>query len=157
MKKYIIIIIIIIFFLLGFFGGKYYYKSSNIILNDTVIICKYDTIIDSMPYLEKEYITRYDTLLYYINDTIIKYIPIPISSYLFTDSSYKIEAEGYNVKLKNVEIYSKTQTKYITNTVERESIKPARFGLGLQVGYGFSSHGAIPYIGIGINYNIITF
>lgn len=35
--------------------------------------------------------------------------------------------------------------------------KPKRFGIGAQVGYGVSTTGLTPYIGLGISYNLLTF
>lgn len=35
--------------------------------------------------------------------------------------------------------------------------KPKRFGLGVSAGYGIGSNGLTPYIGLGINYNLINF
>ena len=35
--------------------------------------------------------------------------------------------------------------------------KPKRFGMGAQIGYGVSTTGLTPYIGLGISYNLLTF
>lgn len=36
-------------------------------------------------------------------------------------------------------------------------IKPKRYGLGLQAGYGITNSGLSPYVGVGISYNLILF
>ena len=92
-------------------------------------------------------VVRTDTLV--VRDTVR--VAVPISRYTFADSLYKCEVEGYEVSLKWMEVYPKTiyRTQVVT--------KPSRWGVGVQVGYGMSREGVSPYVGVGVNYNLISF
>ena len=61
-------------------------------------------------------------------------------------------------QLDSIQIYQ--QREYITQEV-KVSIKPKRWGIGLQAGYGVSLHnGQIqpsPYIGVGVSWNFLQF
>ena len=56
---------------------------------------------------------------------------------------------GYRAKLDSIEVYNKTRTMFA-----RERAKRKQFGLGVQVGYGFSGNKASPYVGVGVSYNL---
>lgn len=121
---------------------------------------EYDTIVrtevvaDTIERLKVVYrtlpsveVVRTDTLV--VRDTV--WVALPISRYTFADSLYKCEVEGYEVSLKRMEVYPKTV--YRTQVVT----KPSRWGVGVQVGYGLSREGLSPYVGVGVNYNLINF
>ena len=63
---------------------------------------------------------------------------------------------GINAHLEEWRIYPKTVTKYITNT-ERVVVEPKKWGIGPQIGLGVVGNTVQPYIGIGIQYNVIRF
>lgn len=92
-------------------------------------------------------VVRTDTLV--VRDTVM--VAVPISRYTFADSLYKCEVEGYEVQLKRMEVFPKTIYR---TTIVRE---PSRWGIGVQVGYGLSREGLSPYVGVGVNYNLISF
>lgn len=56
-----------------------------------------------------------------------------------------------DVNDKNPYSITKSQRSYINLP------KQKRFGLGVNVGYGISKSGLSPYIGLGVNYNLINF
>ncbi len=95
-----------------------------------------------------------------ISDTTYIPVNIPIYDYTFKDSLYFINAEGYNVKMKKIEVYPKTVYRNITRTEYVEKFeREKRFGIGVQAGYGYNIYGNnfSPFIGIGISYNFIRF
>lgn len=92
-------------------------------------------------------VVRTDTLV--VRDTVR--VAVPISRYTFADSLYKCEVEGYEVSLKRMEVFPKTIYR---TTIVRE---PSRWGVGVQVGYGLCREGLSPYVGLGVNYNLISF
>ena len=92
-------------------------------------------------------VVRTDTLV--VRDTVM--VAVPISRYTFADSLYRCEGEGYEVSLKRMEVFPKTVYR---TTIVRE---PSRWGVGVQVGYGLSREGLSPYVGVGVNYNLISF
>lgn len=147
-------IIIIGLFIASFFLGRHTHKAEPIEVERVV----YDTIIhekvkvDTMwrTRVEKVYLTevRRDTVT--MRDTVL--VEVPIYTYIAQDSLYRVEAEGFNVAFKRIDVYPRTV--YIT---QEEAVKTGdKWGLGVQVGYGASKQGLSPYIGIGVSYNIFT-
>lgn len=120
---------------------------------DTLLIR--DTIRIPPPEPQRIYVTRYDTIFVVYNDTLHIPIPIPIERKEYKTDQYFAVVQGYKPELITNEIF--TETKIITNTeIQKIKIKP-RFGLGVGVGYGFNGSVFTPYIGVSLNYNIITF
>lgn len=115
-----------------------------------------DTVRDTLLVPKYDQVERFDT----IRDTVDGkpvYLPVPISSYLFTDdSTYRVEMEGYNVKANSIEIYPRTITQPV---IERVSVptKQKRWGIGISAGGALTPHGVQPYIGVGVQYNILQF
>lgn len=90
-----------------------------------------------------------------VRDTVA--VEVPLSRYVAQeDSLYRVVATGYAVDFKEITVYPKTVT--ICNTLE--VVKPTRWGIGIQAGYGATLHNntvnLAPYIGVGISYNILT-
>ena len=85
------------------------------------------------------------------------YLPVPVSSYLFTDdSTYRIDMEGYHVKARSIEVYPRTVTKTV---IERVSVptKQKRWGIGVSAGAALTPQGIRPYLGVGVHYQLIVF
>ena len=114
-----------------------------------------DTITQEMPVYRTKWVR--DTITLYIHDTIPVYLPREVKVY--EDSTYRAEVSGVFPSLDRIEVYQRTQV--ITTEIERQVAVPVlhRWGIGVQAGYGAHIQGASvslsPYIGIGINYNII--
>lgn len=79
-------------------------------------------------------------------------VPLIKQRVTYADSTYKAIISGYDPKLEFIETYNTTH--YITEKVYE---KPKKWGVGLQFGYGIGRNGLQPYIGIGVNYDIIRF
>lgn len=113
-------------------------------IRDTVLVPKYREVI------------RYDT----IHDTADGkpiHLPIPISRYLFTDdSTYRMEVEGYNVKANSIEVYPRTVTQTVIQRVEVPG-RPKRWGIGVSAGAALTPQGIRPYLGVGVQYNLVVF
>lgn len=154
MKKVISIAIVLAIIVSAFFLGRHSVNPQTIVVDSIV----YDTItkthvehdtmwLDTIIYEKVPMVVRdVDTLR--ITDTVL--VAIPMHNYRFQDEMYDIEATGYNVGLKRVTVYPRTE--YRTTTIKDKS----RWGLGVQAGYGVSKDGLSPYVGIGISYNIFT-
>lgn len=125
------------------------------------------TIIDTMRYLhpipKDSIIVRYETrLLPTVRDTSMQIgctdsvrVKIPITQKRYADSTYTAWVSGYNPILDSIYIYPRHEVVTITNTIRQ---KPKRWGVGLNVGYGFTpKNGMQPYVGIGVSYNLFTF
>ena len=124
---------------------------------------------------DKEVITITDTLV--LTDTIIKFQPKPYKvtiidtiylpqqpqqpqydtlirqEVIYKDSTYTAVVGGIEPYLKSIEIYPKTI--YVNNNTTTTIKVRSRFGLGVQVGYGLSRNGLQPYVGVGVQYNLI--
>ena len=124
--------------------------------SDTVTITRIDTVVVERPVPVRVVETRTDTLLLYRPQDTIR-VPVPIRQYSFRDSLYSLDVSGYHVTLDRLEVYPRTVYKTITNTTERTVTDKKRWGFGVQAGYGynFSSGKSGPYIGIGLQYDIV--
>ncbi len=100
------------------------------------------------------YLPQIDTVTMQVCDTVV--VQVPIDRYVAEDSLYRVVATGYGVEFEEISIYPRTiiRDHYI------ECSKAARWGLGVQAGYGATiNQGAVklsPYIGIGVSYNLLN-
>ena len=140
-----------------------------------IVICLLNGWASCHRTTDKEVITITDTLV--LTDTIIKFQPKPYkvtiidTIYLpqqpqqpqqdtlirkevtYKDSTYMAVVGGIEPYLKSIEIYPKTI--YVNNNTTTTIKVRSRFGLGVQAGYGLSRNGLQPYVGVGVQYNLI--
>ena len=80
---------------------------------------------------------------------------VPMEQKHYRDSLYDAWVSGYRANLDSLHVYP--VTKVITTTIPTRE-KAKRWGIGPQIGVGVSPKGAaIPYIGVGISYNLLVF
>ena len=82
-------------------------------------------------------------------------VVIPITQKVYEDSTYTAYVSGYRANLDSLIIYPKYEVVNITSHP-----KPKRWSVGLQVGYGMTMKGTpqfVPYVGVGISYNLFSF
>ena len=117
---------------------------------DTLTV--FDTITRVKPvYIASTPIVRYDTLR--LHDTIA--VPVPIERRVYADSNYRAVVSGWHPSLDSISVYP--ATKIITIERERVEKERSRWGLGIQAGAGLSANGvAVPYIGVGVQYNLFS-
>ena len=132
-------------------------QTVNVMYHDTLPpIVRIDTVRDTLLVPKYVQVERFDTIRDTVDGNPI-YLPVPISSYLFTDdSTYLIDMEGYNVKARSIEVYPRTVTQTVVERIE-VSGKPKRWGIRVSAGGAITSHGIQPYIGIGVQYHVIYF
>ena len=143
-----------------------------------LVICFINGLASCHRTTDKEVITITDTLV--LTDTIIKFKPklykvtIIDTIYLpqqpqqpqqpqydtlirqevtYKDSTYTAVVGGIEPYLKSIEIYPKTI--YVNNNTTTTIKVRSRFGLGVQAGYGYGRNGLQPYVGLGVQYNLI--
>ena len=146
-----------------------------------IVICLLNGWASCHRTTDKEVITITDTLV--LTDTIIKFQPKPYKvtiidtiylpqqpqkpqkpqqpqidtlirqEVIYKDSTYTAVVGGIEPYLKSIEIYPKTI--YVNNNTTTTIKVRSRFGLGVQVGYGLSRNRLQPYVGIGVQYNLI--
>ena len=120
---------------------------------DTLIVR--DTIRDTIPLERTVERLRTDTVwLKQPGDTVYVEVEIPIERKTYITDTYRAVIEGYKPKLCEIETYS--NSVHITESAPRTRSRHRRWGAGIQAGYGITSTGLQPYIGIGIQYNLIT-
>ena len=143
-----------------------------------MVICLLNGWVSCHRTTDKEVITITDTLV--LTDTIIKFQPKPYKvtiidtiylpqqpqqpqqpqidtlirqEVIYKDSTYTAVVGGIEPYLKSIEIYPKTI--YVNNNTTTTIKVRSRFGLGVQIGYGYGRNGLQPYVGVGVQYNLI--
>lgn len=157
MKTFWTIIVVLCFVCVSFFAGRHT-KQCPIPVERVDTLTVYDTIREPYP-VEKEvirYVTRTDIIPYYISDTVLVYVPVPIERIEYRDTSYYAIVEGYKAKLTYIETYNKTV--YI-DRVETHTLKTKpRWGIGMQAGLVFDAKNGnvAPGLSLGVTYNLFT-
>lgn len=138
----------------------------------SVVYVKGETIYDTIKEIPKDIAEQIKHLRDGIFDTISN--PYIYSSYGFKGSNSYFNLRVYNkysvvigqesqgwfkpkktiVEVVNHNPYSSTSTVRAFQVLQP---KETKFSVGPQVGYGFTAQGGQPYIGIGLQYNLIKF
>lgn len=128
-------------------------------VHDTV----YSTKTVYLPKVKTEYdtVTETVTTTVYIHDTVQVQVPISMKEYEETvnDAQVNIKISGFEPNLESLTV---TNLKICPQTNRKAPY--SRFGIGVEVGYGFTlkntSDGLFeprPYVGVGIHYSLIQF
>lgn len=108
-------------------------------------IVKVDTLLISPPMAPLLVFRLTDTMR--IGDTVVHR-----EQAYYEDSLYRAWVSGYRPKLDSLMVFPKTVYQTVTNDIYHIiTPKKKRWGLGLQVGYGYPVG---VYVGIGVNYNL---
>ena len=89
-----------------------------------------------------------------VSDTVKELVFLPREYLVYKDSSYRAVVSGVDPRLDSIEIYQKVRTEYITKAIIKR--EPTRWGVGAHIGVGLVKDKVQPYIGVGVQYNIIT-
>ena len=160
MKKYIIPIILALAVIAslasyhkGYTNGKKKAVETIIERRDTL------TLFDTLKVVEPKYIAvkTVDTIRVPVSvqgktDTV--WAELPREQKVYQDSTYLAYVSGYAPQLDSIDVFRKTTTITVTNTI-KEYTNP-RWSIGVQAGYGASKAGLLPYIGVGVQYNLIN-
>ena len=122
---------------------------------------RYDTITREMPVYTRVYVR--DSIFVTLRDTLLQTdtVWLPREVKIYEDERYRAEVSGYQPSLDRIDIFvpEKIITKDKTQVIQVK--RNARWGIGVQVGYGITKQGQFfapgPYIGIGVSYNLLTF
>ena len=124
---------------------------------DTVTVVKVDTTFIEKPVPVYKYVskTEYvpivkDSL---ITDTVKELVFLPREYMVYKDTSYRAVVSGVQPRLDSIEIYQHNTVQTITKTVKVPDKK--RWGLGVNVSAGWNGKEIKPFVGIGVQYNII--
>lgn len=77
-------------------------------------------------------------------------VQVPITQYVYEDSTYHLKVSGYMVTLDELRLYQTRETTVIKKP-------PKRWHLGVSAGYAVTPKGMQPYIGVGITYSVFSF
>lgn len=123
---------------------------------DTVVVVRVDTVRVDSPVPVYKYIRTWDTvtICHELRDTVKELIYLPREVMVYKDSTYRAVVSGVQPRLDSIEIYRPTVTSTVTKYVEVK--KKTRWGLGVQAGAGFDGKKVQPYVGVGVQYNLLS-
>ena len=125
-----------------------------------------DTLVirDTVTHYTPRYIERHtrDTIRIpipeLVHDTVAVYLPRETK--IYEDARYRAEVSGYQPSLDRIDIF--TQTQVVTQSTAQVVKRKTRWGIGISAGYGVAINVAeqafrpAPYIGVGIQYNLVS-
>lgn len=121
---------------------------------DTLIVR--DTVRDTLLIPQSVYVVRTDTVLLRLPaDTVVREVAVPVERREYLTDHYHAVIEGYRPELVRMEVWP--ETRYVTRTEVSTVKRTPRLGVGIQAGYGIGPHGAGPYVGVGMQYNLFSF
>ena len=123
-------------------------KVETLIVRDTITLLKPISVTKRV--VERELVPATDTI--YVHDTL--YVYLDREQIQWRDSLCEVYASGINPRVDSVRHYR--ESKIITIETQPPVKVKANWGVGLQAGYGASKDGLSPYIGVGLNYNILS-
>jgi hypothetical protein len=91
-----------------------------------------------------------------VRDTVRVEVKVPVERKVYETENYRAVVEGFRPTLVEMEVYRNIPIITRETTLAPARPKPGRWGVGIQAGYGLTTLGPAPYIGIGIQYSIIT-
>lgn len=124
---------------------------------DTVTIVKIDTVKVDSPVPVHHYIKERDTAFIVLTDvkvdTVKELVFLPREYMVYKDSTYRAVVSGVQPRLDSIEVYQRNTVQTVTKTIRVPDRK--RWGLGVQAGYGYDGKRLTPYVGIGVQYDIL--
>ena len=123
-------------------------KVDTLVIHDTIKVTEAISVtkkvVDSIPYPVTDTIRMRDTLFVYLEREQIRW----------EDSLAVVYASGINPQVDSV-IHYRDQM-IITKEIPVIQVKKTRWGIGFQAGATADKSGVIPYVGLGVSYNILS-
>lgn len=157
-EKLMTILCVILLILIGILIGQKYRQKTSVepteIKVDTLVVR--DTIMQYKPiFVDK---IKVDSVLIPVKDTIVirdsVYIYMDREKITWRDSLCEVYASGIMPQVDSVRHFQ--EYKYITIETQVPVKVKSRWGLGFNAGYGVGKGGLIPYVGVGISYNLLS-
>ena len=121
-------------------------RVDTLVIRDTIVAYKpkwmTKRVVDTEYVSVPEYIVRNDTI----------YAVLEREQVMWEDSLARIYASGINPEVDSVMHY---RTEKVIGHIIPVKANP-RWGVGLQGGVGVGKSGVTPYVGVGVQYNILT-
>lgn len=123
-------------------------ETDTVRITDTIVVREPVMTESVIVRTEYKWLKRVDTVFAAndadtIRDTVM--VEIPIIQKVYEDSNYTAWISGYLPKLDSIRVYRH-------ETVIRT--KSRRWSLGVQTGYGITTKGFAPYVGVGFEYRL---
>ena len=158
MKNVVIAVIALVLATVAFLLGRRSVKPEIVEIHRTDTVVVRDTVRETVLVPKIRYLTRVDTVLLLVpGDTVKVPVLVPISRKVYEGEDYRAAVSGSRASPDTLDIFRKTQT--VTNTVVQQVEvpgKPKRWGIGVSVGYALTPQGMKPYIGLGVQYDLIS-
>lgn len=122
---------------------------------DTVTIIRVDTLRIAEPVPVYKYIKFNDTvtICHELRDTVKELVFLPREYMVYKDTNYRAVVSGVQPRLDSIEVYSKTITETITKIIQVPDTK--RWGFGVNVSAGYDGKKVRPFVGVGVQYNLV--
>ena len=153
----------VLFFLLL---GKRKGDEKVTVVRDTVTVVKTDTVAKVLPVHDTSYVVRHVKVkvesgqsnlsnLSGLSESEKDSVTLPVEQKVYRDSDYVAWVSGVMPSLDSLNIFRRTETVTITETITRRKKAP-RWSVGLQGGYGYGikSKQFEPFVGVGVSYRI---
>jgi len=123
-------------------------KVDTLVIRDT--IKQIEPLLVTKTVVKKDTIAVTDTLT--LRDTL--YLFLEREQIRWEDSLAVVYASGVNPQVDSVIHY--TNDRIITIETVKTIKEKARWGVGIQAGVGVTMKGISPYVGVGVNYNLLS-
>lgn len=158
-EKYILMGMgIVVAILIGFLVGRKYPRNAQgkpptpradtLFIRDTFKVTEpkfiIKRVVDSIPYPVTDTIRMRDTL----------YVILERQQVTWEDSLARVYASGVNPRVDSVIHFTRDQI--IIKEIPVIQVKKTRWGIGVQAGATAGKDGVIPYVGVGVSYNILS-
>lgn len=129
--------------------GRGYMERDTVTVTDTVFIDR-PVVKDS---IVVRTVTRFlrlaDTVCVVFHDTTTIHdsilVEVPITQKQYAGEDYRAWVSGFEPRLDSIEVYRRQTTI---------RIRPRRWSVGIQAGYGLTTRGFAPYVGVGVVYRL---
>lgn len=152
----VIIVIPILAYAAGLRRGQN--KAQRGVKTDTLIVYRIDTIKAVQPVFLTERIV--DTMWLHLTDTVTVRDSVPVirTQREYGDSTYHAWVSGFRPELDSISVFRREETVIVEHFPDAG--KKMRWGVGIQAGYGITvgkdGINSIPFVGLGVQYNIIS-
>lgn len=122
---------------------------------DTIQIVRIDTLKVDTPVPVYKYIKYNDTvtICHELRDTVKELVFLPREYMVYKDANYRAVVSGVQPRLDSIEIFRRTYTNTITKTIKVPDRK--RWGFGIQAGAGYDGKKVRPFVGLGVQYDLV--
>lgn len=123
-------------------------RVDTLVIRDTIKVTEAVSVtrrvVDSVPYPVTDTIRVQDTL----------YVILERQQVTWEDSLSRVYASGVDPQVDSVLHF--IEERVITRHIPIIQVRKTRWGVGIQAGATADKNGVIPYVGVGLSYNILT-